>query len=181
MAFWTALFGLCLIEGFYAWRLTAPSALKSLEGTTQDGAALNIPDLQWEDNVCFPDSHWRLSAWVKILPNTADNARLLQVTGFSEGIATTCYATWTSTSPATFRCGTTDHQVTGAVAPVNRQTNAWIYLVMSSSAGNTRGHFFFRSSSNDVLAVSWAETILVTRTTSIVAPANANPFHVSCT
>lgn len=174
----TIFLGLCLIEGFYAARLTSASALVNLDGTTQDGAAVAIPDLQWESGPCLEDSQWRLSTWVRINVNTAENARLLQITGFSEGIPTTCYVTWTSTNPVTFTCGTTGHPVTGAVSPSNRQTKTWAHLTLSSSYGTTFGALAFRSESNSVFFVSWAETVIVTRATSIMAPANANPFYV---
>lgn len=54
--------GLCLIEGFHAW-LTLTPITKPI---SLDGAAVAIPDLLWQGGECFPESNWKISAWVYI-------------------------------------------------------------------------------------------------------------------
>lgn len=175
MGLGTAFLGMLLIEGISFVILSPPSKVISLEGTSTDGAALARHDLKWEEGFCFPDSHWRLSAWVHIKENTVDSARLLQITGFSGGAPTTFYVTWTSNAAPNF----SGHLVTGNVPAPTRQTNVWVYFSMGSIGGTSFGHVFLRGNSNNVFTVTWTEKMLVTRASSIMAPAEANPFYVS--
>ena len=179
MGFGRAFLSLCLLVCIQAGNvmIISPSRVKTLSGATADGSAVNIPNMNWEWYRAFPSTIWYVSAWVQILPSTADTARLLQFKGFSEAVPVMCYVTWTSTAPPTFTFGVTDHTVSGYLD--FRQENVWFYLLMGSKSGESFGNITFRSADSNRFSVKWWETITVDYESSLMAPASANPFNVS--
>ena len=166
---------MCTQAGYV--KIISPWRVKTLSGATADGSAVNIPNMNWEWYRAFPSTIWYVSAWVQILPSTADTARLLQFKGFSEAVPVMCYVTWTSTAPPTFTFGVTDHTVSGYLD--FRQENVWFYLQMGSSLGNSFGYITFRAAVDNQFSVLWSETISEDYESSFIAPASAKPFNVS--
>ena len=179
MGFGRAFLSLCLLMCTQAGyvKIISPWRVKTLSGATADGSAVNIPNMNFEKDAAFPSNIWYVSAWVQILPSTADTARLLQFKGFSEAVPVMCYVTWTSSTAPTFTFGVTDHTVSGYSD--SRQESVWFYLVMGSKLGQSFGYIIFRSASSNRFSVKWSETITADYESSLMAPASANPFNVS--
>ena len=181
MGYWTAFLSLYLLEAFSALQITGPSDVISLSGATTDGAAVLVPNMKSMTNGNFPISRWSLSTWVHILSGTSDDARFLQLTGYTGNSVVDCYVTWPTNGVPTFTFGATDHMVAGNVVLSNRHESAWFFIYMGSADGTSFGYVNFRSDTNNLYSVSWTELVSATRETSIKAPANANPFNVSST
>jgi hypothetical protein len=65
-------------------RPVGPYEMKILTGETADGSAVNIPSIDFDDELVLPSSDWYVTAWVQIKSSTADTARLLQFKGLME-------------------------------------------------------------------------------------------------
>ena len=156
-----------------------PNEVKTLTGATAHGSAVTISNMDWDPNMLMPNQNWYVTAWVQIKPDTADTAKLLQFKGFDGAVPVECYATWTSTASPTFTFGATAHAVTGNT--VSRQENVWFHLLMGSQAGTSFGYITFRAATSNQVSVTWSETTLVKFTSTLLAPANANPFNVIST
>lgn len=181
MGFGTAFLSLCLFVCIQAGFVTPIGAneVKTLTGETADGSAVTISAMDWDPNILMPNDNWYVAAWVQIKPATADTARLLQFKGFDGAVPLECFVTWASTAPPTFTFGANDHAVSGYTD--SRQENVWFHLLMGSLSGTSFGYITFRAASSNQFSVTWSETILVKRTSTFLAPANANPFNVSST
>ena len=178
MGFRTAFLSLCLFVNVKADTIigASPYAVKTLAGASEDGSAVYIQSINIATAI-LPSPEWYISAWVQIGPGTADSARLLQFKGFSGAVPVECFVTWTSTAPPTFTFGATDHPVSGYTT--FRQENTWFYLVMASQRGTSYGVITFRDVAKVQYSVNWVETVLAKRESTLMAPANANPFNVS--
>lgn len=160
--------------------IVSPWDTVALSSATADGAAAFLPDMSsWIYTLTLPNFQWYAMAWVQIRALTADSARLLQVSLESGGSPVDFYVTWTSTAGPTFTCGGTDHLVTGAIVPPNRQEKAWIHILMGSQSGSSFGYITFRDNVNNQFSVTWTETLGITSISTLKAPANASPFNVS--
>jgi hypothetical protein len=177
MGFGTAFLSLCLFVSVKAQTMiiVSPYAVKTLVGATEDGSAAILGmDVITQ---ALPSPEWFTTAWVQIAPGTAESARLLQFKGFSGKVPVLCFVTWTSTAPPTFTFGATDHPVSGYTS--SRQENTWFHLLMASSSGTSYGVITFRDTVKVQYSVSWSETVLARRESTLLVPANANPFNVS--
>jgi len=184
MASQTVSLVLCLLALVHTdWvNIVSPWDTVALTGATADGAAASLPNMSsWIYTLNMPQSNWYAMAWVQVRALTANTARLLQLTPSSGGNSVEFYVTWTSTAVPTFTCGDSDHLVTGAVVPPNRQENVWIHILMGSQSGISFGYVTFRQNLNNQFSVTWTETLEIAATSTLKAPANANPFNVSST
>ena len=178
MSFRTAFLSLCLFVGVRAQSIygVSPFTVKTLTDATEDGSAAAILGV-YDVNAELPNASWGASAWVQIAPGTADSAKLLQFKGFSGAVPVECFVTWTSTASPTFTFGATDHPV--AKSTMARVENKWFHLAMASQAGTSSGVVTLRELTKTQYSVSWSETVLLKRESTLMAPANANPFTVS--
>jgi hypothetical protein len=177
MGFGTAFLSLCLAVSVQADRWTLSDGVKTLSGATADGSAVTINSMDLDYYTPLPTPNWYVRAWVQIKPATADTARLLQFKGFNGAVPVECYVTWKSTAPPTFTFGATDHSVAGYTN--SRQENVWFHLLLGSISETSFGYITFRAASNNQYSVTWTESILAKRESTLMAPVNANPFNVS--
>ena len=178
MGFRAAFLSLCLFASVQALEIigVSPFAVKTLVRATEDGSAVAVLGID-DSSTLLPNTKWAVSGWVQIEPGTADSARLLQFKGFSGAVPVECFVTWTSAAPPTFTFGTTEHPVSGYTS--SRQENAWFHLVMASQAGTSSGVITLRDVTKVQYSVTWSETVYVKSESTVIAPANANPFNVS--
>jgi hypothetical protein len=95
MGFGAAFLSLCLAVSVHADFLIplGDGAVKTLAGTTVDGAALAMSSMNLHTTTFFPTSDWSVAAWVQIKPATADSARFFQFKGFNGEVPVECYVT----------------------------------------------------------------------------------------